>query len=362
MRYKPICPYCKEKIYIHQHKSRVIRDIPLWDYSVYIRAHYRNGFCPKCGKIVVEYLEYTKPGLRMTNRLADYIVQLGRVMSDSDIARILGITRYTVRRIHFDALKHKYNDLNYDNLRYIGIDEIAIHKGHKYATVIVDIEAGRVLSVEEDRTTESLKRFYNRLTPEQRESIVAVAMDGWKAYIKATEEMLPNAEIVTDYFHMAKRYNAEVIDKVRITTYNESEGLDKQMIKGTKFILYKNDENLDDNQRLHLEKILGTNRGLYIAYTLKEMLHSIFKTESTTEAKDRVMMFIKLSIESKIKPIKDFAGKIVKYIEFIINHAEHKISTGKNEGINNKLKNIKRRAYGFRNFQYFRLLAIDAFY
>lgn len=360
-RYKPICAYCSSRITIHQHEERVLRDIPVWGFSVFIRAHYRKGRCPQCGKIVVEHLEYTKPGLRMTNRLAEYIVGLGRKMSDADTARFLALSWDVVHRIHYEALFHKYKDMDYGTPRLLGVDEIARKRGHNYATVIADIENGRVLSLEKDRTVDSLKNFYKKLTIEQRENIEAVAMDGWKPYIRATKEMLPDAEIVMDYFHLVKRYHAEVIDKIRIMTYNELKGLEKKIIKGTRFILYKNREKLDDHERTKLDEILGANRALYIAYTLKELIHSMFHTDLIDEAKDRINMFLRMAVESNICALKNFAGKLVKYAEYIINHAKYKISTSIVEGMNNKINNIKRRAYGIKDLQFLKLLTIDAF-
>jgi len=233
-RYKAVCAHCVGKIVIHQHGSRIIGDIPLWDFSVFIRAHYRKGDCVRCGKIVVERLDYTKPGLRMTSRLAEFILAPGRKMSDSDISRLLGLSWDVVRKVHYDALLHEYGDMDYGSPRLLAVDEIAICKGHKYATVIVDIESGRVVSIEEDRTTESLMSFYQ--------------------------------------------------------------------------------------------------------------------------------MFIRMAVESRIKEIRDFAAKVFRHIRYIVNHAKYKITTGIVEGISNKIKNIKRRAYGIKDLQYLKLLAINTFY
>lgn len=363
-RFRAVCAYCGGKILIHQHGKRVIRDIPLWDFSVFINAHYRKGYCAHCGKIVVEHLDYTKPGLRMTSRLAEYILTLGRKMSDSELADFLGLSWDVVHKAHYDALLHKYDKMDYGNPRLLGVDEIAVRKGHKYATVIVDIETGRVLSIEEDRTTESLLSFYRKLTTQQRDGIQAVVMDQWKPYMNATKEMLPNAEIVTDYFHMVKKYNTEVIDKVRVGTAKAIEILvDKRnIIKGSRFLLYKRKDRLTNSETAQLEHILGTNQPLYIAYTLKDMLHAIFDSDTVNEAVDRAQMFMRMAVESQVSSIRNFAATVCKNIRYIANHAKYKITTGIVEGINNKIKNIKRRAYGIKDIQFLKLLAIDAFY
>jgi transposase len=222
----------------------------------------------------------------MTSRLAEYILLLGKKLCDSDIGRILGMSRHVVRKVHYDALLHEYGALDYGDLRLLAVDEIAIRKGHKYATVIVDIETGRVLSMEEDRTAESLLSFYRKLSPQQRDGIQAVAMDQWQPYIKATKQALPNAEIVADYFHLVKQYNTEVIDKVRAGTAKSLEILvDKpNIIKGSRFLLYKRKDKLTGSEMTQLEHIFGTNRELYLAYTIKDMLHAVFNSETTEEA------------------------------------------------------------------------------
>jgi len=338
--------------------------MPLWGFSVFIEAHYRKGNCGKCGKIVVERLEYAKPGLRITSRLAEYILGLGKKMSDADIARSLGLSWKVVHKAHYEALLDKYGNMDYGAPRLLAVDELSVRKGQEYATVIIDIEKGRVLSLEADRTTESLMSFYRKLSPQQREGIEAVAMDDWDAYINATKQMLPNAEIVTDYFHMVKKYNEKVIDKVRAGTAKSLEMLPSkpQIIKSKRFLLYKRKDRLTDAEMTQLEHIFGTNEALYKAYTLKDMLHAIFNAETADEALDRAQMFIRMAIESKIKPIRDFAATLFKNIRYIVNHAKYKITTAIAEGMINKIKNIKRRAYGIKDLQYMKLLAIDAFY
>jgi len=242
-RFKPVCAHCGSRILVHQHGQRLIRDMPLWGFSVFINAHYRKGFCSKCGKIVVERLEYTKPGLRITSRLAEYILGLGKKMSDADIARSLGLSWKVVHKAHYEALLDKYGNMDYG--------------------------APRLLAVKD------------RLT---------------------------------------------------------------------------------DAEMTQLEHIFGTNEALYKAYTLKDMLHAIFNAETADEALDRAQMFIRMAIESKIKPIRDFAATLFKNIRYIVNHAKYKITTAIAEGMINKIKNIKRRAYGIKDLQYLRLLATDAFY
>ena len=364
LRYNMICAHCGTKLQdVHQNEYRTIRDIPVWGYDVQIEAHYRKGFCPVCQKIVVEHLEYTKPGLRITNRMVEYIVTLGRHLSDSEISRMLGLSRWVVRRIHFGALKEEYSDVDFGDVRFLLVDEISLRKGHRYATVIVDYERGRILDVIADRTHESLESFYNKLTLKQREAIEAVAMDMWKPYWKATQKMLPGADIVTDYFHLVRKYHSEVIDPVRKMIYQRADSEEEyKVIKKSRFILYKRRDRLKSGEKIKLKKLLETNSDLYTVYTLKEWLHSIFEANSIEEAHERIAQFATLAKESGIAKLIKFAKTVQEKAVFIVNYVKYKMTTGLIEGINNKIKLIKRQRYGCPKLEFFRLLCIDAFY
>jgi transposase len=363
-RFRAVCAHCGSPLKVHQYEWRNLRDLSLWEFDIIAEAHYRKGYCPKCDKITVEKLEYTKPGLRMTNRMADAVLMLCRLMSNKDVGRYFGLSWYVIHRLHYGILEDKYANMDYGSPQFLGVDEIATKRGHTYATVIVDLDKGRVLSIEEGRETESLKAFYEKLSPQQREGIKAVAMDGWKPFINATTEMLPNAKIVTDFFHMAKKYNTEVIDQVRADAYKSVENVAsvRNVIKGGRFILFKSKDKLDKYETAKLDTILATNTHLNEAYVLKDLVHSMFKSDSVEVVQDRINLFFQLVGQSQNKHLKAFVKVIFKNSDYIINRAIFKISTSKVEGINNKIKLIMRKAYGIKDLQYLKLLAIDAFY
>jgi len=222
-RFTPICCHCHNPIKIKQNEQRQLRELPILDYSVYLEVKYRKGYCPKCGKIVVEHIDFTEPYMRETKKFSNYVYSICLRMSISEAARVLELTRRVTDRIFKNKLEEELVEVNYDNLRIISVDEIAIRKGHTYATVIINVDNGTVLSMEEGRKMESLAFFYSKLNETQKNNIEAVVMDCWPAYIKSTQENLPNARIITDYFHMIKRYNKEVLDKVRIDAYKAIE-------------------------------------------------------------------------------------------------------------------------------------------
>lgn len=363
-RYAPICAYCGSSIKIHQYEKRTIRDIPLWGFEVFIESHYRKGYCPKCRKIVVEHLEFVQPGHRITNRLAHLILCLGKEMTDSAIADALQMSWNVVHKVHYEALQQRFGNMNYGNPRLLGIDEIAIKKRHHYATVIVDLETGRLLSMEPGRTKESLMEFYRKLTQKQRDGIEAVVTDAWQGFVSATEEMLPTAEIVTDYFHLVRRFNKEVMDAVRIAAYKSLDPGDitRKIIKKSKYLLYKKHDTSAKREVANLDEILKTNKDINTAYLIKDMLHAVFQAETEMDAIERFNMFITLCMESKLEPAIKFMTKLFKQYKYIINHAKYHITTSVVEGINNKIKIIKRRAYGFKNLNFFKLLSIQAFY
>ncbi|MBW2180236.1 MAG: transposase, partial [Deltaproteobacteria bacterium] len=156
--------------------------------QVWLRCEYRKLFCTNCQRISIEELGIFHPYLRVTKRLAAYIHELCKMMTVTEVARHVQLDWKTVKEIDKQYLEAQYGQPNYDGLRIIAVDEISIKKGHKYLTVVLDYETGRVIYIAKDRKAKTLKRFFNKLSAQQRNSIEAVAMDMWDPYIKAVKK------------------------------------------------------------------------------------------------------------------------------------------------------------------------------
>lgn len=359
-RYTPVCHVCKTGTKnIHSYNNRTIRDLNIFKAKSFISVFYRTIRCKVCGN-VIEELPLMYPYERVTRRLATYIVELCKYMTITEVAKHLDLDWKTVKEIHKRHLQDKFSHEDIGNPRIIVIDEISLKKRHKYLTTIADWDIGKVLGVQKDRTYEALKAFFDSLTNEVRDSIEAVAIDMWDPYIKAVTESCPNAKIVFDEFHAVAAFG-RVIDKVRNMEYKEAEESGKAVIKGTKYLLLKNKQNITSEERPRLKQLLELNQNLATAYILKDYLKKLWDYRYPKWAEKALCNWCSIAYESNVKPLMDFANTLIKYAYGIINHCRFPIHTSFIEGMNNKIKVIKRKAYGFHDIEYFSLVIKDAF-
>ena len=193
--------------------------------------------------------------------------------------------------------------------------------------------------------------------------IEAVAMDLWPAYQEATREYCPHAELVYDFFHLLQAYGRDVIDKVRVQEFNRASAEHQAVIKGTKYLLLKNPENLNPahNEHARLDELLSLNHNLAIVYTMKDDFKQLWRYRSAAWARKWFEGWFQRAMESAIAPLQNFARKLKNHLPGILSHCRYPIHTGFLEGVNNKIKVIKRVAYGFHDLTYFFLKIRGAF-
>ena len=330
--------------------------------QVWIACHYRKLFCPHCHNISIEDLELFHPYLRVTTRLALYIHQLCRFMTVTEVALHMGLDWKTVKNIDKMRLEGRYGQPDYEGLRILAIDEIATRKGHRYLTVALDYLSGRVVYVGKDRKAKTLKRFFNQLTTKQRKSIEAVVMDMWKPFIKVVKKKLPNALIVFDLFHVVSQFN-RIIDKIRNSEFRKAAEENKAIFKGAKYLLLKNRKNIRcKKEREQLKQLLQINEVINTVLILKDQLKHIWSYRSRTWANKALDHWCALAKSLKHSALNSFVKMLDRYCYGIINHCDYPINTSKLEGINNKIKVIKRKAYGYHDLRYFTLKIYQAFY
>ena len=358
-RYKPVCHNCKgHSDSIHSYHERTVRDMSIFESKTLIQYSYRKIRCLCCG-IVVEDLALVDPTVRVTKRLASYILDLCRFMTIKEVAKHLSLDWKTVKDIHKRYLQGSFSHEDVGYPRLLAIDEISLKKRHHYLTVIINWETGRVLWVGEGRKYETLKGFFDSLTEEQRNAIQAIAIDMWDPYIKAVKESCPEAAIVFDQFHVVKAFS-KVIDKVRNSEYRKADKEGKEVIKGSKYLLLKNKDNLLEEEKPKLKALLKLNEALTTVYILKDYLKKLWQYKYANCAKRFLNHWCCLAEESKIRPVMAFAKTLKRYAYGIINHCKFPIHTSRMEGINNKIKVIKRKAYGFHDVEYFSLIIKSA--
>ena len=361
-RFQPICQRCGERASgTHSWTQRKIRDLSFATARTWITCRYRKVFCVHCQGIHIEDLELFHPYLRVTTRLARYIYQLCSFMTVSEVARHLGIDWKTVKNIDKFYLERDYGQPDYKDLRILAVDEISIRKGQNYLTVVLDFLTGRVVFVGKKRKAKTLKRFFNKLTGKQRRGIEAVAMDMWDPFIRAVTDKLPRAKIVFDLFHIVANFN-QVIDKVRNSEYRKASKDDKTVYKGAKYLLLKNRKNIRrQSHRQQLKELLALNQVINTVMILKEKLKHIWTYRSRTWAIKALDQWCDLARSLKIRSVNTFVRMLERHRYGIINHCDYPIHTGKLEGVNNKIKVIKRKAYGFHDLRYFTLKIYQAF-
>ena len=283
-------------------------------------------------------------------------------MTVSQVAQHLAIDWKTVKNIDKFYLERDYGQPDVKGLRILAIDEISIRKGHNYLTIVLDFLTGRVVFVGKNRKVKTLKRFFNQLSPGQRKRIEAVAMDMWDPFIKAVKDKLPHAKIVFDLFHVVANFN-RVIDKVRNSEYRKASKDDKAVFKGTKYLLLKNRKNVRrPNHRHRLEELLKLNQAINTVMILKDKLKHIWTYRSRSWAAKTLDEWCELARSLKDRSVNTFVRMLERYRYGIINHCDYPIHTGKLEGVHNKIKIIKRKAYGFHDLRYFTLKIYQAFY
>ena len=350
------CPECgRFARFTSDYKKRQAHDLPIFSCRVKLIFKRRRIKCSKCG-FHLEYLDWLKPFRRSTKRLEFYIASLCQRMTVKDVSDITGLSWDTVKRIDKSYLKDRMGPPDMKKVRLLGMDEFAIQKGHRYATVVVDLETATVLWVGRGRSREAVRPFFEQIGPNACKKIEAAAMDQSAAYGNELKSWCPQAEIVYDLFHIVARYGREVIDRVRVDEANRLRHAKtaRKVIKGSRWLLLKNPENIKrEKDHIKLKELLSANRALAKVYILKAELKEIWKCKTVEAAKSQWESWYRKAVFSKIKPLVRFAKKLKEYLDGILAHSKWAIHTSVVEGINNKIKVIKRRSYGFRDDEYF---------
>lgn len=296
------------------------------------------------------------PRCNHTKSFARLVVDLRKMMTIQDIARFLGVSQQMIRDIDKRYLKRHFSKPKLKNVKVIAIDEISLRKGHKYATIVMDLERGAIVFVGKGKGATALKPFWKRLGS-SRAKIEAVATDMSSAYYAAVQKHLPKATLVFDRFHIVKLMNEKLSQLRRDLQREAEENLQKDVLKGTRWLLLKSPENLDDsrNERKRLQEALKLNASLATAYYLKEDLRQIWEQPGRLSAARFLIDWCRRARASGIRLLQTMANTLEGYRNGILNWYQHPISTGPLEGINNKIKTMKRQAYGYRDDDYFQL-------
>ena len=338
------------------HKERFLQTVPIGLKPTFLLLKVARVVCFHCELTRQVKVPFADPRRTYTHAFERYALELSRVTTIQDAARHLDVSWDIIKDIQKRNLHRRFGRPKLKNLTEIAIDEIAIGKGHVYFTIVLDLRSGAVVYVGDGKGVDALTAFWKRLRA-SRAKVKAVATDMSKAYIRAVRDNLPKAIHVFDHFHVIKLYN-EKLTAFRRELYREltDEG-QRKILKGTRWLLLKNPENLDPlrNEKQRLEDALNLNTPLTIAYYLKDDLRQIWQQKNKATARRVLEDWIRRADASGVRMLQQFARTLEDHRDGILAYYDYRISTGPLEGINNKIKTMNRQAYGFRDREFFKL-------
>lgn len=351
------CPSCRAaNVQCRGHVLRQWQTLPIGGKPVFVELNVARVHCRSCRVVRQVPVPFADAQRTYTTAFARYVLELRRCMTIRDVARHLGVSDWMVKDIEKRHLEKHFARPKLKYVTRIAIDEISIGAGHRYLTVVLDLESGAVIYVGEGKGADALKPFWRRLKAAHA-LIEAVACDMSPAYIQAVVENLPDALLVFDHFHVVKLFNDRLSDFRRELYREATDKMHKEVLKGTRWLLLKNPDNLNDEkkEKERLAEALSLNQPLATAYYLKEDLRQLWGQKSRHQAERFLKDWCARARASGIRFLQKFANTLEGHRNGILAWYDCPISTGPLEGTNNKIQTLKRQAYGYRDQHYFRL-------
>jgi transposase len=350
---KTVCPFCgSDHTNLHKQKILKVRDLPILGKNTILELDRSQHCCKNCHRYFTRPSEKIDFPRSLTERFKDYIMERLKNSTIERVAEEENLTADQVRGILESKLKGKKPNRK---ARKIGIDEFSRRKGKgDYVTVVCNLDTGEILEIIDSHQQDEIIKVLMQWSLEEREAITEVSVDMWGGFTKVIKTVFPKARIVYDRFHVMKILNEE-LNKIRKEC---SPRLKKLKIKGIRRLILKNGESLTPEEKELLEIILKCSPRLRNAYLLKEEFRQIYETHQPPEV-------AKASLEAWLgkasKIYSDIITTVKDHFDGICNYFYDRTTNGKMEGINNKIKVIKRQAYGFTNFEHLSMRIFLAF-
>ena len=351
------CPCClKPSSKINQDYTRQIRDLSISGRTVLLHLRARQFICKDCGRTFYEKFSFVDSYERMTIRYSDFIYKRCIGVDLSYVSIQEDLVWHRVNRIFkkWSAESIKMANL-LTNVRAIGIDEIALKKGHRnFVCVLVNLETGEVIDILEDRSKANLLAYFKQLGAAFCEGIEVFSSDMWEGYINTAKELFPNAHIVVDRFHFFAHLQ-KALDSSRKALRRQFP--DKEELKNIKWLFLKNGVNLSVEDQEKLKKLLENPSYILLkqTYEAKEEFRAILEEEITPKQADKKLTdWVMNCLKKNNKYLNKFIKTFTNWYDYILNYFDGRWSNGMVEGINNRIKMIKRRAFGYDDFNSFR--------
>jgi transposase len=350
------CPECGGIHYVRNGVVvRDIRTVPIGRRRTVLRTHIQKMICHDCSYIGQEHLAFVTGKRTYTNQFARFVVELSRIGTIKDVAAFLHLSWDTVKDIQKRYLKVHFGSPSFSGVENIGIDEFAVRKGHVYKTIVVDLDTGRIIYAGQGKGADALNFFWKK-AKRNKVNIKAVATDLSPAFIASVMEHAPETVHVFDHFHVVKLMNDKLDDIRRKTYAAETDVNRRKVLKGSRWLLLCNGKDVMDGMyKNRLENALDMNKDLMKAYYLKEDLIQIWLQTDKQQAWKALDNWCRQARDSKVKGLIQMANTLLAYRTGILAWYDIRISTAKVEGINHKVKNMMRQAYGYRDDDFFKL-------
>lgn len=351
---KPLCPCCGcHEYYSKGSKHRKLRMAPLGNKAAFLILEIFRLRCGNCNHLWWPPLPFVRGRRRVTISFENYAINLMNFATIEHVANFLGVSWGLIKEIHKLHLQKEYPAVNFASLRYIGVDEFSIRKGHEYMTIFIDLETGAIVHAIEGKSMDSVMPFLQQLKNNACQ-LQAIAMDMNAAYASAVRKSLPGVDIVFDRFHVVGLLNS-VVDEIRRDQQAKCNRVGLRAIKGSRFLLLSNYEKLDPKRQNSLDTLLEVNSPLATAHVMKEQIRLFWTKQTPKEGAQFLCWWVMDACESGIEELRKAGKTLLRHGKDLLNYFKHRITNGKTEGINNKIKTMKRQAYGFRDMEYFKL-------
>ena len=348
------CGVCRRRCRrVHSiREERQWRDLSMRKATLILRYRPRRIDCPRCG-VRVEDFPWAEPWARVTRALGNAVALLARELSWQGRARQYGLNWKTVAGIVRRAVQYGLGKRKRPPVHVIGIDEVSRRKGQVYLTVVYDLERRVLLWVGDDRTEEAVKPFFTKAMGRRRcATLRVVCVDMWAAYANLVEEYARNAQILFDRFHIVKHLN-EAVDEVRRSEMRRLVGKEKAEFKSTRWLLLKNPWNLTTDQQERLSTLVRLNLPIVRAWYLKEAFQLFWDYRQRARARAHLEKWMNSAMRSRLEPLKRFVRMLRSHLAGILAWTNIRLSNGALEGMNNKIKSISHRSFGFRSAKNF---------
>lgn len=330
--------------------KRLWKHLPLGEVFIWLEYAPRRVQCARCG-VRIEQVPWAAHRSRFTLQLEEMVAYLATTTSRKAVSELLGVNWRSVGAVVERIVSQRMDPERFSKLRRVGIDEFSYRKHHRYLTVVVDHDRGRVIWAAEGRSGQTLHEFFDLIGANVAHALEHVTMDMAAGYIGVVRERAPQAELIFDRFHVAQ-LASNAVDEVRRSLVRQLAGTDDaSAVKKTRWALLKNPGRLLPSQQLKLAELARINSPLYRAYLLKETLAAALDRKQPWRARKQLDQWMAWASRSKLKPFVRLAKTIRKHRDDIVRYVELRLTNAVVEGINNRIRVIARIAYGFHRPQ-----------